>query len=521
MAAATNPRDETAGVEGRSGEFSTSVIAPTDAPKRSPWKAWMYLWEWYPKHYPAEERKLLRKMDACLLTFCSLMFFLKWLDSSNINNAYVSGMKEELSLNGNQYSLFGTFYNCGYLVFQIPSLLLLSRPKIAKYYLPLMEVLWSIVTFTQSQMRNERDIYGTRFLLGLLETPVASGTTYVLGSWYKPDEVFKRTGVWYVSNNIAVMFGGYLQAAAYKNLNGVGGMAGWRWLFIIDGVISLPIALAGFFIFPGLPSSAKPWWLTPAEHDLAQKRVASAGIAPSSTLNWSIIKRTLRRWEFYMGLLTYTFFLSSSYPHGQMALWLKDQAAKFPGSYTIPQINTIPTGAQGVSVVAALLATSLCMIYPLWSIFSIVQSIYLIANILLLVWVIPKGLHFACYYLLGVSAAVTPILMPFINMALRDDAEARAVTVGGMLTAGWAVFSFYPIAVFPVVEAPRWTKGYAVNICFIVGCWACFLIMQYLYKKSERKKEQQYIDAAARDEEDSLSDKKPVDDVTEHVEERR
>lgn len=98
-----------------------------------------------------------------------------------------------------------------------------------------MEVLWSIVTFTQSQMRNERDIYGTRFLLGLLETPVASGTTYVLGSWYKPEEVFKRTGVWFVSNNIAVMFGGYLQAAAYKNLNGVGGMAGWRWLFIIDG----------------------------------------------------------------------------------------------------------------------------------------------------------------------------------------------------------------------------------------------------------------------------------------------
>jgi hypothetical protein len=146
--------------------------------------------------------------------------FLKWLDSSNINNAYVSGMKEELSLYGNEYSLFGTFYNCGYLVFQIPSLLLLSRPSIAKYYLPLMEVLWSIVTFCQSQMRSSHDIYGTRFLLGLLETPVASGTTYVLGSWYKPEEVFKRTGVWYVSNNIAVMFGGYLQAAAYKNLNG-------------------------------------------------------------------------------------------------------------------------------------------------------------------------------------------------------------------------------------------------------------------------------------------------------------
>lgn len=111
--------------------------------------------------------------------------------------------------------------------------------------------------------------------------------------------------------------------------------------------------------------------------------------------------------------------------------------------------------------------------------------------------------------------------MPFINMALRDDAEARAVTVGGMLTAGWAVFSFYPITVFPVVEAPRWTKGYTVNIVFVVGCWLCFLIMQYLYKKSETKKQEQFIGAVARDEEDSLSDKKMVTGVSEHAVERR
>lgn len=430
-------------------------------------------------------------------------------------------MKEELNLNGNQYSLFGTFYNVGYLVFQIPSLLLLSRPKIAKYYLPTMEVLWSIVTFTQSQMRNERDIYGTRFLLGLLETPVASGTTYVLGSWYRPEEVFKRTGVWFVSNNIAVMFGGYLQSAAYKNLNGVGGMAGWRWLFIIDGVISLPIAFAGYLIFPGLPSSKKPWWLTQDEHDLARARVAAIGIEPSKKLNWGIVKRTLRRWEFYLGVTAYTFFLSSSYPHGQMALWLKDQTAKY-GTYSIPQINTLPTAAQAVSVVTALLATSLCMVYPLWSIFSIVQTIYMFANVCLLVWVIPKGLHFACYYLLGVSAAITPILMPFINMALMDDAEARAITVGAMLTAGWAVFSFYPITVFPVVEAPRWTKGYSVNIAFVFFTWFFFCLMQYMYAKDQKKKQANAVTTLAKDEEDDLhlNDKVP-EEVVFHVEEKK
>ncbi|EDU40854.1 ProP, Permease major facilitator superfamily [Pyrenophora tritici-repentis] len=488
------PHDESPGVVNRTGEFDTSVIAPAEAPKRSPWKAWMYLWEWYPKHYPEEERKLLRKMDACLLTFCSFMFFLKWLDSSNIKNAYVSGMKEELNLRGNEYSLFDTFYNVGYLVFQVPSLLILSRPKLARYYLPTMEVLWSIVTFCQSQMRNQHDIYGTRFLMGLLETPVASGTTFVLGSWYRPEEVFKRTGVC------------------------VHGMAGWRWLFIIDGVISLPIALAGYLIFPGLPSSTKPWWLTPKEHELARTRMARAGVAPSQDLSWTVAKRTFLRWEFYMGVLCYTFFLSSSYPHGQMAIWLKDLAAKTPGAYTIAQINTIPTGAQGVSVFAALLATSLCMVYPLWTVFSIVQTIYIVANISLLIWNIPKGYHFACYYLLGVSAAITPILMPFINMALRDDAEARAVTVGAMFTGGWAVSSFYPITVFPIVEGPKWTKGYAVNICFIVGCWSTFLVMQYLYKKSENKKAARQVREVSKDSEDASGVDVKTMVETEHTE---
>jgi hypothetical protein len=87
--ASTNPRDETAGVEARRGEFDTNVIAPAEAPKHSPWKAWAYLWVWYPAHYPLEERKLLKKMDACLLTFCSFMCECgqecKWQCSANEN----------------------------------------------------------------------------------------------------------------------------------------------------------------------------------------------------------------------------------------------------------------------------------------------------------------------------------------------------------------------------------------------------------------------------------------------------
>lgn len=255
-----------------------------------------------------------------------------------------------------------------------------------------MEVLWSILTFCQSRLTNATSIYGTRFLLGVLETPVASGSMYVLSSWYRPEELFKRCGVWFVSNNIGVMFGGYLQAAAYTNLNGVHGMAGWRWLFIIDGCISLPLAFLGYVMFPGLPSSGKPLWMTEEEHALAQKRMQDIGVEQSKKISIKMLKRVFCHWHFYVGVLAYVFFLSSSYPHGQMALWLKDEAKKH-GTYSIPQINTIPTGAQGVSVVSAVLATSLCMVYPTLIIFTIVQFIFGFAGVLLLIWDIPTALH--------------------------------------------------------------------------------------------------------------------------------
>lgn len=112
-------------------------------------------------------------------------------------------------------------------------MLIISRPKLARYYLPTMEALWSILTFAQSRIRNENDIYGMRFLLGVLETPVSSGSIYILSSWYRGDELFKRAGVWYVSSNLGSFMGGYLQAAAHAGLDGKMGLAGWRWLFII------------------------------------------------------------------------------------------------------------------------------------------------------------------------------------------------------------------------------------------------------------------------------------------------
>jgi MFS family permease len=107
--------------------------------------------------------------------------------------------------------------------------------------------------------------------------------------------------VFWLAGSIGQLFSGFLQSAAYTNLGGVGGHAGWRWLFIIDGIITLPLALLGFIFFPNLPQSGqKTWWTTEDEHILSIKRMKASGRAGKEP--WTLVKakRILLSWHTYL-----------------------------------------------------------------------------------------------------------------------------------------------------------------------------------------------------------------------------
>lgn len=152
-------------------------------------------------------------------------------------------------------------------------MLLMSRPRLARWLLPTLEVLWGVVTFAQSRATTVSQLYALRFLVGMFEAPVFAGTHFILGSWYSGPELFRRAGTWFICNPLGSMISGYLQAAAYTNLSGVRGLAGWRWLFIIDGIFTIPVALLGYFVFPGVPDSPRPFYLTEDDTRLAKHRL--------------------------------------------------------------------------------------------------------------------------------------------------------------------------------------------------------------------------------------------------------
>jgi ACS family pantothenate transporter-like MFS transporter len=146
-------------------------------------------------------------------------------------------------------------------IFQIiglwPCNLLLTRSN-PKWFIPMLEVGWTLCTFIQAAMSKPIHMYVLRFILGLFETGHYSAIVYLCGAWYQKTELARRLAIINCATAIGPMFSSYLQAAAYTGLNGVHSMAGWQWLFIIDGVISIGVIIPQIFFFPDVPARQKP-----------------------------------------------------------------------------------------------------------------------------------------------------------------------------------------------------------------------------------------------------------------------
>lgn len=450
---------------------------------------------WYPINYSTEERKLLFKLDLIILVYGCTSFFAKFLDQTNITNAYVSGMKEDLSLYGNELNWLNIVYLSGYVLGQIPFLLLISRPKFSKYVLPTLEVLYGTCTFCQSRITNIDQLYALRFLVGLFEAPSFAGVHQTLGVWYgstsykgNPPELFVRAGTWFLCSSLGSMFSGYLQSAAYKNLSGIGGMKGWQWLFIIDGVITLPIAFVGFAFWPGLPKSGKPWYLNKEEYSLVLERTRRNRIEGPQKLDILVWKRTFTQWKFYVYVATYISMLMAHYPSSYFSLWLKAQ-----GKYSVYQINNYPTVTNAVTIIASFTGTSLAAVYAPWKIFLVGISGQLIFGIIMTIYTVPDSAIFFAFYISGLAGCTSPILYSSINRILRDDQEQKAIVMGSMMSIGYFLYTWLPLALFPTASkygdraAPRWKVGYPAQLGFSILLGSLFLLSSYLEEKDKIK----------------------------------
>ncbi|KAE8378049.1 major facilitator superfamily domain-containing protein [Aspergillus bertholletiae] len=420
----------------------------SDQPKVQPIRSWKgYIWDTW--ELPADQRWLLFKVDAFVLTFASIGYFLKNLDLNNINNAFLSGMKEDLDMYGNQLVTSTSIYTVGYL-----------------------EVGWGIATICTSSVQSYRSLYAIRFLVGLFESGFYPGIHYLLGSWYTPREIGKRAMVFWLAGSIGTLFSGFLQSAAYTNLNGVHGHAGWRWLFIIDGIITLPLAIAGFVFFPNLPQDGKKtWWTTEEEHILSVKRMQVAGRAGKEPWTVAKAKRILLSWHTYLLPLVYIVW-NNGYPQPGMGYWLKSfntTPAPVPGTiFSIPQINNYPMVTTGIFVIVALMWGWLsdgCR-GARWPFIYAGAAITMLFCVLLRQMPLYENINgrMAVYWLSNIGCGAGPLILSWINEICSADTEKRALIVGLANDLAYVVQAVAPNFVWKTTDFPAAKKGYLWDI---------------------------------------------------------
>ncbi|KAH9045324.1 MFS general substrate transporter [Lactarius pseudohatsudake] len=218
------------------------------------------------------ERKLLRKLDMRM----SILIVIYILNYVRLNLAFsaarLKGFEADLHLKGQQFNTILSILYVGYILMQIPSNMFLNyigRPSI---YLPICMMIWGAISCLTGATHNYTGALLTRFFLGFVEAAFFPGALFLLSKWYKRSELGFRTALLACGSLISNAFGSLMASSILSGMQGKMGHAAWRWLFYIEGTLTIVVAILAIFILPDFPNNTHSF-LSPEEARLAQLRM--------------------------------------------------------------------------------------------------------------------------------------------------------------------------------------------------------------------------------------------------------
>ncbi|KAF9646956.1 MFS general substrate transporter, partial [Thelephora ganbajun] len=217
------------------------------------------------------ERRLLLKLDA-RMSILVIIYILNYIDRNNAAAARLRGFEEDLGLTGNQFATVLSILYVGYITMQVPSNMFLNHLGKPSIYLPVCMALWGLISALTGVTHNFVGALVTRLFLGICECAFFPGALFLLSKWYKRDELGLRTAVLSCGSLLSNAFGSLIASGILDGMEGVLGHAAWRWLFFIEGALTIFVAFIAAFVLPDFPSTSHNW-LSPIEARLAVKRM--------------------------------------------------------------------------------------------------------------------------------------------------------------------------------------------------------------------------------------------------------
>ncbi|KAJ8656744.1 hypothetical protein O0I10_007591 [Lichtheimia ornata] len=422
----------------------------------------------------AIRQRLKRKLDIRLAIWAFLGFFALFLDKSNLPNAYVSGMREDLDLESVAYNWADTIMSISLNVSQIPVGLILPRIY-PRWFFPTLPVVWGIIQCCMAFVKNHQGLLALRFCLGVAQSAIQPGMAYLLGTWYTENEVAKRITSFRSALGVSSAVGGLIAGGIVQTMANRAGLRAWQWIFVIEGLIAVVIGLAGYVMVPNYPHQTTSW-ITDHERkatlDIQTSRDATISTS-SSPYKWINIKNlVISPYPWLIGcIMMFSVILRQMTMMFVIILNDLGYDSAFANYMSTPMhiFGAIIGIAIGWSADWFGDRVIHLLVIGIW---ATIWSVVLVA---VRRGDTPVPLVFASSYALDPLPVVQSLGLVWVLVIYKSNPNLRALTVGLVSCIAMLIPSFLNVKLWLVTDSPVFWLGKIANVGF--GCAMILIIL--------------------------------------------
>ncbi|EFQ34342.1 major facilitator superfamily transporter [Colletotrichum graminicola M1.001] len=432
-------------------------------------------------------KTLLFKVDTRVLPLLALLFLCSFLDRTNVGNAKIIGMENDLGISNSQYNQGLAIFYVTYIASELPSNLVLKKVS-PRIWLPFLTCAWGIVTMCLGFVRSYGSFVAVRAILGMTEGGLLPGMVLYLSGLYTRGELALRIGIFYTAASLSGAFGGLL-ARGLSAIGPAGGLEGWRWVFIIEGLITVA---CGMIAAIGLPNNlVTADILTPEEREWAVLRLRTNVDGRFNSANereekfrWSEVGRGVFNVQVWLSATAYFAILSGLYSFGLFLPTIINDLHIAANTNEVQLWSVIPYAvATPFTVLVAFLSDRLRLrgVLMLCVLPISIAGYAAIANI-----TSPQA-RFAmtCLMAIGMYSAVPCVLVWNSN---NSAGHYKRATTSALQLAIANCGGFVATFIYPNSEGPFYHKGHTVILGLLCYAWVATLLNVLWCNKINRDK---------------------------------
>ncbi|KAG2122684.1 MFS general substrate transporter [Suillus cothurnatus] len=430
---------------------------------------------------PIVEKKLLRKLDF-RMAFLVLVYIMNIMDRYNVAAARLHGFEEDLGMTGNQFNTLISILYVGYLFMQAPSNMILHRMKRPSLYLSSCMVVWATITVFMGAVQTYHVALILRFFIGFMEAPFFPGAVFLLSRWYKKNELGLRTALLYCGNSISNAFGSLIASGILGSLDGTLGFSAWRWLFFVEGALTLVVAVSAIWILPDFPSTPNVW-LSPDEQILAKRRMEEEVMAIEHESkpegNFSGLVEALMDWRvWWLGVALHFMDCSQSF-----TMFFPTLSATMGYNTTTSLLLCAPPWILGTATSFVVARHSDATGDRFWHIVG--PLLLSIIGFTIAISTMNTGMRYLSLFFMTQSPAAFVVSLTWIMNTFSQSQSKRAAAIA-LINVIASVGSIISPYIWPSSWGPSYTNSYIICIlASITSIAMCWVFRQHLSRCNE------------------------------------